>query len=301
MARGAGKRTKKRRQARGRFTLPALLIVLALSLGLLGYMEACGHIACLRPAEVYFSDLPEALDGTTIVYLSDLNISGTGDARACARLVSRLAELEPDLLILGGDILIDGADAACLAPLYRALEDYPARLGRFAAEGETDATLDAALSGAGVELLCGEAVRVERNGAALGIAGLSAEDAACQALASGFSQEDFVIALAHDPADYSAVRVAEAKDGGAWADLVLSGHTLGGQIVVAGRTLRALPEGQASRRAGWYYVDDLPLLVSQGVGCRGANLRLGTQCEVWLLTLRRAASEMVLPDLTDGA
>ena len=30
------------------------------------------------------------------------------------------------------------------------------------------------------------------------------------------------------------------------------------------------------------------MLVTTGIGCEGANLRLGTQAEVWLITLERA-------------
>ena len=46
-------------------------------------------------------------------------------------------------------------------------------------------------------------------------------------------------------------------------------------------------------------MDDLPLLVSRGLGCDGAMLRLGAQSEVWLLTLRRpeTVDMTTLPDL----
>ena len=39
--------------------------------------------------------------------------------------------------------------------------------------------------------------------------------------------------------------------------------------------------------AGWFYGDDLPLLVSQGLSCPNVPLRLGARSEIWLLTLRR--------------
>ena len=69
----------------------------------------------------------------------------------------------------------------------------------------------------------------------------------------------------------------------------------GGQIRAFGRTIYTLPEAEARCLGGWYYVGDLPMLVSQGVGCSGVLLRLGTQSEVWLLTLRRPEA-LVLPD-----
>ena len=39
------------------------------------------------------------------------------------------------------------------------------------------------------------------------------------------------------------------------------------------------------------------MLVSQGVGCSGVQLRLGTTSEVWLLTLRRP-EKLDLPDFS---
>ena len=106
-----------------------------------------------------------------------------------------------------------------------------------------------------------------------------------------------MIALTHNPSGYIGVRVAEARSGGAWADLVLAGHTLGGQIKAFGRTIYTLPESEARCLGGWYYAGDLPMLVSQGVGCSGVQLRLGTTSEVWLLTLRRP-EKLELPDFS---
>ena len=75
----------------------------------------------------------------------------------------------------------------------------------------------------------------------------------------------------------------------------MAGHTLGGQIRAFGRTIYTLPEAEARCLGGWYYAGDLPMLVSQGVGCSGVMLRLGSQSEVWLLTLQRPEA-LVLPD-----
>ena len=107
-------------------------------------------------------------------------------------------------------------------------------------------------------------------------------------LGRAFSGDECVLVLSHNPSAYVGVRVAEARGGGAWADLVLAGHNLGGQIRLFGRTMRTLPPEEARCLAGWFYEGDLPMLVSQGLRCPGLPLRLGSRSEVWLLTLRRA-------------
>ena len=292
MARREKPKTQKNRLKRGRrLWLPALLLALPLLLTL--WMWANAHFLHLCPAEVYLKDLPAAFDGARVLFVSDFNIQSAADANHCAALMTKLASLAPDLLILGGDYA-RGANAAQAQPFFDALAAFPAPLGKFAAAGEADAddgALDSALQRAGVALLSDRCAAVEKDGAQLVIAALrdvSRKQTPYAELGGAFSGEECVLAVAHNPAAYVGVRVAEARNGGAWADLVLAGHNLGGRIRLFGRTLHTLPPEEARCLAGWYYEGDLPMLVSQGVSAPGIPLRLGSRAEAWLLTLRRA-------------
>ena len=104
-------------------------------------------------------------------------------------------------------------------------------------------------------------------------------------IAGKVRSDQCVIALLHRPARIVDVQIAEARDGGQWADLALAGHTHGGQLRVAGRSMLSLDETEKRCIGGWYS-EGAPLLVTQGVGCEGVNLRLGSQAEVWLITLK---------------
>lgn len=302
----AKKRKKRVKAARARLRGKPLAILLALLAlgGMLGWMRTSAAIVHVRPAEVYIPDLPAQFDGTTALYLSDLNIRSASDAASATRLMKKLAALEPDLLLLGGDYasgtLLDalnqseGDGCAHAQTFLRDLASFPAPLGKFAVLGEEDSTdaLANSLSIANVRLLRDSGAYIERDGAHIALVGLrdSSENATdYDRVARSFRREDCVLVLAHNPVAYTRIRMAEAQGGGAWADLVLSGHTLGGQIQLFGRTLRSFREEEARRVSGWYYADDLPTLVCQGLGCRDVQLRLGTQSEVWLLTLRRPA------------
>ena len=292
MAKQAAKKSKQNRRKRGRrLLLPALL--LALPLCLLCRMSAVAQLVHLCPADVYLEDLPAAFDGARLLFVSDLNIQGAADGAHSAALFKKLATLSPDLLLLGGDYVRsedpDGAQA-----FFEALAAFEAPLGKFAVAGEADentSSLETALGSAGVALLTDACATVERGGEALIIAGLSdvsRNETPYADLGRAFSGEECVLVLSHNPSAYVGVRVAEARGGGAWADLVLAGHNLGGQIRLFGRTMRTLPPEEARCLAGWFYEGDLPMLVSQGVRCPGLPLRLGSRSEVWLLTLRRA-------------
>lgn len=293
----------KARRGRGSKLLPAFLIVALLLGGFFGWMNLQARVTHLRRAEVYLPDLPAAFDGTTLLYVSDLNIRSSADARACTRLLQKLAQAQPDILVLGGDYtapsLLDLVNSSPgdaqpeAARFIRSLADFPAPLGRFAVTGEHDREnklLDAAFADAGVRYLDDDCAVLERDGDKLYLAGLSdvsLNKTQYKQICRHFSGDECVVTVVHNPAAYVGVRVNEAKGGGAWADLVLAGHTLGGQIKLFDRTIRTLPAEEARCLAGWYYLDDLPMLVSQGVGCEGSMLRLDTRSEVWLLTLRR--------------
>lgn len=310
---GKPKKSQKPKKGCGRrrIALAAVLLVALLLGALYGWMALQARVTHVRKAVVYLDDLPAALDGTTLLYVSDLNIRGAGDARRTQRLMNKLNELQPDVLLLGGDYcggkILDGhpdadegGQAAALAFL-RSLSSFNAPLGKYAVAGEQDQVLSGlkeALSDGGVTLLDDGCATIEKSGGQLVLAGLSdvsEKRTPYSEIGGYFDGSECVIALTHNPSGYIGVRVAEARSGGAWADLVLASHTLGGQIRAFGRTIYTLPEAEARCLGGWYYVGDLPMLVSQGVGCSGVLLRLGTQSEVWLLTLRRPEA-LVLPD-----
>lgn len=316
MAKRAKKQEQKRRRIGRRAALAGLLCCALALGGLLGYMGVQARAVHLCSADVYLADLPAGLDGVTLLLVSDLNIRNGADAARCRSIFSKLRALQPDVLLLGGDYsartlgeVLNGAPEtqakAAALDFLSGLASFQAPLGKFAVLGERDgdeAALRTALAAGGVELLADECAVIARGGGEMVIAGLtdtSRQLTPYSQIGRYFTGDECVVALAHNPTAYVGVRVAEAKNGGAWADLVLSGHTLGGQICAFGRTLHTLPEAEARCLAGWFYTDDLPLLVSRGLGCDGAMLRLGAQSEVWLLTLRRpeTVDMTALPDL----
>ena len=74
------------------------------------------------------------------------------------------------------------------------------------------------------------------------------------------------------------------------ADLVMSGHTHGGQIYFKGITDRIMKKIGLNYRRGMYQFGDTTLYVTPGVGFSGVTRRIGegTDAEVALLTLRGA-------------
>ena len=286
---------KPRRRRWGRRIALALL---AAVIGFAGWMHLNARIVHVRYAEVRLGDLPASFDGTRVLLISDVDLCGVNTANTSASLFRRLQSLQPDLLLLGGDYaaptvlqMLNGRTGDDLTDarmaFFQSIAGFQAPLGKLAVSGDHDGDREslrlAALS-CGVTLIDGDAAIISHGSDAIAVAGAVSGDVS--ALARRFQRDQCVIALTHSPAQAVEVRICEASDGGAWADLTLSGHTHGGQLQVAGHSVLELTEADRRYLSGWFADGPAPLLVTSGAGCEGANFRLGTQAEVWLITLR---------------
>jgi uncharacterized protein len=142
------------------------------------------------------------------------------------------------------------------------------------------AAMDAGLLSAGVRPLVNAAVQVA--GADLWVAGvddLTEGQPDLGAALAGVPDEPPLILLAHNPDVWLDARVAAA-------DLVLSGHTHGGQVRLPGVGVVHTQGTHLSRQrpAGWFERGDTRMFVSRGLG-ESIPLRLGVRPQVALIRL----------------
>lgn len=272
----------------GRFKLRRLA---ALRLGAVTIAAAMAVIALvqgLRPPvvthhEIYLPGSPAQLDGTTLVAIPDMHLgAGIGRDWLAAR-VEQVQALKPDLIVMVGD-QIEG-EASMVPGLEETLREFRAPLGVWAVtgnhefHGDTLATI-ALFESAGVRWLRDEAVELRPG---LRLAGIdyiskhtqngSPEAALLQRLAG--SNDGAILLLAHAP-----LQVKAAADAG--FDLMLSGHTHGGQVWPFGYLVRL----RYPYFHGHYRVGGMQLLVGRGAGTWGARMRLWQPGEILHITLR---------------
>ena len=288
------KRNAKRQKARG----PAMWIGLALAAVVLlafGWMGLQANLVHVMRATVFLPDLPAAFEGKTILYASDIDLCGGGSPAKAADLFRRLESLRPDLLILGGDYnthsllqTLNGEtafgpeDARRREAFFHYINDFPAPLGRFALSAAADG---GGFAAEGFELLNDAKRGVELNGETLWLVGVTESSEGVRRGGRSFRRGDCVIAISDTPACFPTLNTTEAKDGGHWIDLCLAGHTHGGQVRLFGRNLLGLNGMEERFLYGWTRETGVPMLTTSGIGCEGIGLRLGTQAEVWLITL----------------
>jgi predicted MPP superfamily phosphohydrolase len=241
--------------------------------------------------------LPHAYCGLKVAHLTDFHYGSHIPAGYIEGALDRALAEQPDVIALTGDFIDRGhGHVEKAAKLFRHLK---APLGVFAVLGNHDFSvhnargvrrfpgLDRAVAEAlgaeGVTVLRNEAVRFDRDGAGLVVAGIddlwSRECDPCAAFAEQCPATPRIV-LAHNPQSVEQFDTHRA-------DLVLSGHTHGGQIdlPVLGRVLL----GRKAKRwaAGLYPHNGGHVYVNKGVGF-GWRFRFGVRPEVAVFTLHPA-------------
>lgn len=238
----------------------------------------------LRTNEVYSERLPAQFEGFTILHLSDLHADMSAGAMAeAARLVS---DLRYDLCVLTGDYRgrTYGPFHPCLRDMRRLREALKGDI--YGVLGNHDTILMVPdLERMGVRMLLNEHVVIERDGSQMFLAGI--DDAHfyrvdnIEKAAAAMPQDQFSILLSHTPETYR-----QASHAG--FDLLLAGHTHGGQICLPGGTPIILESvlPRSMGRGPWKY-RGMAGYTSVGAGSCGVPVRFNCPPEITLHHLRR--------------
>jgi predicted MPP superfamily phosphohydrolase len=250
-----------------------------------------GRRVAVKRVEVPLPKLPAALDGTTIVQLSDVHIGPTIGKRFIERVVGKVNALEPDVIVITGD-LVDGS-VERLAPAAAPLAELRSRYGVFFVTGNheyysgADAWC-AHLTKLGLKVLRNERVAIGTAGQSFDLAGVDdysahffggGHGADIERALAGRDRSHEVVLLAHQPR-----AVVEAERAG--VGLQLSGHTHGGQIWPFNYLVRL----QQPVTSGLVRFGRSLIYVSNGTGYWGPPMRLGSPAEITQLVLRAGAA-----------
>jgi hypothetical protein len=199
--------------------------------------------------------------------------------------IDQVQALQPDCIVLVGDLFERGSDPAELAPVMRRLS---APIGVWAVCGNHDALRpdrrDVAgeiLADAGIRLLVNKWVEIADG---LVLAGI--DDRTSSRRRPGEGEANLDRALANRPAAttmlLSHTPWMTDRAAAAGVDIMLSGHTHNGQLWPFNYLVRSrYPYIQ-----GRYDLDGLTLIVSRGTGTWSPRMRLWASGEISLITLR---------------
>jgi len=228
------------------------------------------------------ANLRAELRGLRIVQLSDLHSGRHVSEARLRRIARRAARLQPDLVVVTGDIVHNSA--AFAAQAGRALAAIPARLGVYACLGNHDFwagadAVTAALESAGVHVLRNRGVAIAPGLWLAGVDDPWSGKLDLPAALRGKPEGAVTLLLSHQPNSWALAR----KLG---VEMQLSGHTHGGQIAATWlhRSL-SLARLITPFVAGLYRAGAQFLYVHRGAGSVVPMVRLGARPEVTEISL----------------
>jgi len=235
---------------------------------------------------IYLKRLPEVFQSFRVVQLSDVHHSAFTSRDQIARAVETANRLRPDIIALTGDYISHHRQYA--APCAELLGRLRARYGVYAVLGNHDHWTDAALitdlfRAEGIRVLINEGFRFEHRNASFWLAGVDDTMVGLEDLSlalAGSRSDEMKLLLAHNP-------IILRRAARAGVDLVLSGHTHGGQIALrsdrdaSGKSRRRMLRGLGRQGQTQIYV-------TRGLGTVILPVRYGCPPEVSLLELCRA-------------
>lgn len=242
----------------------------------IGLVLGAGYAVGVEPTwlELTTHDLSAGASALRVVHLTDLHVESLG-ARYAARIQAEVAALRPDLIVITGDTLTARPHRVPVRAARQLLDGFSAPLGVYACLGnhERGALVRASEAYAGVTLLRGRAIDVP--GTRLRIAGVDEWFDPLPPAGPGFD-----LLLCHFP----AVLPEAARAG---YELVLAGHSHGGQVCLPLFGPPWLPDGCDGYERGWFTQGQTRMYVSKGLGTSILPIRWGARPEIALLLLPR--------------
>lgn len=242
-------------------------------------------VSNIRSVTIEIPDLPESLNGYRIAFVADIHFENRFSSQRFETLIRAINAQGADCIILGGDHTLGTAQ---IAPFARHVAALTAPDGVYAVIGNHDfyngrAESIRTLRKAGIVVL-DETLVITPGG--LVIAGIN-DLRDIYPVMSRFNDildpEAITVLASHNP-DF-----AEEGDLSRF-DLVLSGHTHGGQITFFGYA-PIIPSLYGQKyRTGTVFVQETPVVISNGAGYGGnkpLRFRLFAPSDFLLVTLRR--------------
>ncbi|WP_424766381.1 metallophosphoesterase [Paenibacillus sp. sgz302251] len=235
----------------------------------------------VRKYEVQVPKQAGKLNKLRIAMASDLHLGNIVGNRHLERLIDKVQQIKPDLILLPGDILDDDIEPFLRKNMSAVLGKLKAPLGVYAVTGNHEyigrkvPEFISAMNAIGIRVLMDEAALINDSFYVVGrkdkASGGFANDKRLpiDELIAPLDKSRPLIMLDHQPSD-----IAKAAENG--IDISVSGHTHRGQM---------LPNHLITRRIfelDWGYLKKggLHAIVSSGFGTWGPPIRIGSRSEV---------------------
>ena len=276
-----------------------LFIILAVGIVLMIYSSLETRWIKITPVTIESQDIPKSFDGKRIVFVSDIHHGASLSIERVKKLVQRINNLHPDIIILGGDYV--SQDEKYIKPVFNELRNLKSKYGIFGVLGNHDYFVNGYLAEdmmvrSGIKLCDNKSYWLKIGSDSIKIGGVDDPSGSRQELDSTIydvHSKDFCILISHRPEYIKEVNTD-------LIDLTLSGHTHGGQVTFFGIWAPILPSDNGlwasfsfskdSQKYSYGLTHPKPNMqsyITSGIGTRFPHFRFFRRPEIAVIELKR--------------
>lgn len=264
-----------------KFIIILIIIILILGLGLLYSRFIATSGLKVKEYKVVNNKITDSYHGLKIIHLSDIHYNSTINEKELNNIVDKVNEIKPDIVVLTGD-LIDERLSYDKDIIINCLNKIEAKLGKFAVSGNHDIPLDDynyIIKESGFTSLdnkyeliyskTSEPIIISGIGYGDEDIGIKTEqyDKYISELKADDIKPIYSILLVHEPDTVDNLDLNKY-------DLVLAGHSHGGQVRIPFIGKLYTPEGAKKYYDEYYKINNTDLYISSGLGTSMYKFRL---------------------------
>lgn len=240
----------------------------------------------IEEVQIKLRRLPKKLDGFRIVHLSDIHHSPLTNLEHIKHAIEIANNLQPDMFVLTGDYV--SHEREYIEPVAEVLGGLSSEFGIFACLGNHDHWTDAklvteAFTKNNIRMLINEGFRFTARDESFWLCGVDdymmGKTDVRSALNGSFPNE-MKLLLSHNPQVINRAAISNI-------DLVLSGHTHGGQVKIREPRERILfPNRKRRLRSGLHRRKETQIYITRGIGTVVLPIRYQCPPEISVLELK---------------
>jgi uncharacterized protein len=263
------------------------ILVLVLLVGILVYGTWNARNIKVTKYDIEIPKKAGGLKELKIAMMSDLHLGFIVDNSRLTKMVDKVNELQPDIILIAGDIIDDNIAPFVKQNMGETLKGLKAKYGVYAATGNHDyyggdsEELIKNLEASGVKVLTDKYVKINDSFYVAGREDIAVESyykrnrKLLKELLSDVDKALPVILIDHTPKN-----LQDPMENG--VDLQVSGHTHRGQLFPS----QYITQGLFELDWGYLKKDNLNVVVSSGIGTWGPPIRIGNSSELVEINLR---------------
>ncbi len=240
----------------------------------------------IKVTEILDADIPYEFNDFKIIFITDIHLGKLYSNERLKELVNTINSLQPDLILLGGDYV--SIDKENIPVCFDELSNLTAPYGVYGVLGNHDHWTSAELtriemSRAGIVCIdnYSEWINIADRRIKIGGVGDLWEDKTdIEETIKNVSEDDLVILVSHNPDFAENINSSNI-------DIMLSGHTHGGQVTIFGLFAPFLPSKYGQKyRTGVINTNNIKVIVSNGIGTISSPVRFFARPQLNVINLK---------------